>query len=106
MLKKYQKVIDDKVKKHGKCNTIFIREILNNKAAILFQNAFSTLEKYIDHVHTLNNAPARVSDVLKNEILDNFNELMKLKSKGINLFFTDIDKIKLMMEQELNEIKK
>lgn len=50
--------------------------------------------------------PARVSDVLKNEILDNFNELMKLKSKGINLFFTDIDKIKSMMEQELNEIKK
>ena len=30
---------------------------------------------------------------------------MKLKSKGINLFFTDIDKIKSMMEQELNELK-
>ena len=104
-VQKYQKVINDKVKKHGKCNKIFIREILNNKAAILFQNTFPTLEKYIDHVHTLNNAPARVSDVLKNEILDNFNELMKLKSKGINLFFTDIDKIKLMMEQELNELK-
>ena len=43
--------------------------------------------------------PARVSDVLKNEILDNFNELIKLKSKGINLFFTDIDKIKSMMER-------
>lgn len=55
---------------------------------------------------SLNNAPARVSNVLKNEILDNFNELMKLKFKEINLFFTDIDKIKLMMEQELNEIKK
>ena len=65
-----------------------------------------TLEKYIDHVHFRNGIPARVSDVLKNEILDNFNELMKLKSKGINLFFTDIDKIKSMMEQELNEIKK
>ena len=64
-----------------------------------------TLEKYIDHVHFRNGIPARVSDVLKNEILDNFNELMKLKSKGINLFFTDIDKIKLMMEQELNELK-
>ena len=100
-VQKYQKVIDDKVKKYGKCNTIFIREIFGKDSAILFQNAFPTLEKYIDHVHFRNGMPARVSDVLKNEILDNFNELMKLKSKGINLFFTDIDKIKLMMEQEL-----
>lgn len=100
-VQKYQKVIDDKVKKYGKCNTIFIREIFGKDSAILFQNAFPTLEKYIDHVHFRNGMPARVSNVLKNEILDNFNELMKLKSKGINLFFTDIDKIKLMMEQEL-----
>ena len=56
-------------------------------------------------MHFRNGIPAKVSEVLKNEILDNFNELMKLKSKGINLFFTDIDKIKLMMEQELNELK-
>ena len=104
-VQKYQKVIDDKVKKHGKCNTIFIREIFGKDSAILFQNAFPTLEKYIDHVHIKDGKPAKVINTLKNEILDNFNELMKLKSKGINLFFTDIDKIKLMMEQELNELK-
>ena len=104
-VQKYQRIIDDKVKKHGKCNTIFIRKIFGKDSAILFQNAFPTLEKYIDHVHFRNGIPARVSDVLKNEILDNFNELIKLKSKGINLFFTNIDKIKSMMEQELNELK-
>lgn len=64
------------------------------------------MEKYIDHVHMKDGKPAKVINSLKNEILDNFNELMKLKSKGINLFFTDIDKIKSMIEQELNEIKK
>ncbi len=100
-VQKYQKIIDDKIKKHSKCNTIFIREIFGKDSAILFQNAFPTLEKYIDHVHFRNGIPTRVSDVLKNEILDNFNELMKLKSKGINLFFTDIYKIKSMLELEL-----
>lgn len=52
------------------------------------------LEKYIDHVHTSNGAPAKVGTLLKNEILNNFKNLLKLKSRGYNVFFTGIDKIK------------
>ena len=48
---KYQKIIDKKINKYGKCNTILIREIMGVKHAILLQNAFPTLEKYMDHVH-------------------------------------------------------
>ena len=68
---------------------------------ILFQNAFPTLEKYIDHVHTSNGAPAKVGSLLKDEILNNFKNLLKLKNRGYNVFFTDIDKIKKQMEDEL-----
>ena len=50
---KYQKIIDKKVEKYGFCNTIIIRKIADEDAAILLQNAFLTLEKYIDHVHTV-----------------------------------------------------
>ena len=92
------------IKKYGFCNTIYIRKILENDSVILFQNAFPTLEKYIDHEHLLENGkPARVVESLKNEILNNFEYLLTLKSKGINLFFTDIDKIK---KQMLDELKK
>ena len=70
---------------------------------ILLQNAFPTLEKYIDHSHTINGAPVRVADNLKNEILENFNSLLALKKQGTNLFFTDIDKIKEKMLDELKE---
>ena len=35
-----------------------------------------------------------------NEILQKFRYLLKLKSKGVNLFFTDIDKIKDIMLKE------
>ena len=100
---KYQPIIDKKVKKYGDCRSIMIREIAEKKSVILLQNAFPTLEKYIDHPHTINGAPARVADNLKDEILQNFNSLLALKKQGINLFFTDIDKIKEMMLEELGK---
>ena len=80
---------------------IIIREIANKKSVILLQNAFPTLEKYIDHPHTINGVPVRVADNLKDEILENFNSLLALKKQGTNLFFPDIDKIKEIMLEEL-----
>ena len=100
---KYQPIIDKKVQKYGDCRSIMIREIADKKSVILLQNAFPTLEKYIDHPHTINGAPVRVGDLLKDEILENFNALLAMKKQGINLFFTDIDKIKEMMLEELGK---
>ena len=100
-VEKYQKIIDKKMEKYEFCNTIFIRKILEEDSVILFQNAFPTLEKYIDHIHTSNGAPAKVGSLLKDEILNNFKNLLKLKNHGYNVFFTDIDKIKKQMEDEL-----
>ena len=83
------------MKRYGRCDTILIREVLGKEAAILLQNAFPILEKYMDHPHLLENGkPAKVVEILKEEILQNFEYLLKLKSKGVNLFFTNIDKIK------------
>ena len=102
-VEKYQKIIDKKVKKYGFCNTILIEKIFDNDSAILIQNAFPTLEKYIDHVHTINNKPVKVSKKLSEIILENFRNLMELKEKGKNLFFPDIDAIKEKMLEELKE---
>ena len=100
---KYIKIVDNKMKKFGRCDTILIREILGEKSAILLQNAFPTLEKYIDHIHlTSNGKPAKVVESLKEEILYYFEYLMKLKTRGIDLFFTDIDSIKNQMMKEIN----
>lgn len=98
---KYQSIVDKKIKKYGNCKSIMISEIANHKSVILLQNAFPTLEKYIDHPHIVNGKPLKVIDTLKEEILDNFKYLMALKQEGRNLFFADIDNIK---EQMLNEI--
>lgn len=99
---KYKEIIDKKVKRYGFCNTIIIRKIANKDAAILIQNAFPTLEKYIDHVHTIDGIPLKVSTGLQNEIKSLFKNMLGLKKRGINLFFSDIDTLKQKM---LNEIK-
>ncbi len=100
-VEKYEKIIEKKIEKFGFCNTIMIETFLGRKHAILFQNAFPTLEKYIDHVHMVDGVPAKVPETLEKAILENFKNLMKLKDRGINLFFPDIDKIKEIMLDEL-----
>lgn len=66
-----------KIEKYGVCNTILI--------------------------HTVDGKPAKVINKTCNEILENFENLIKLKKRGIDLFFTDIDKIKKQMEDELKK---
>ena len=99
---KYQKIIETKTKKYGSCKSIMISEIANKPAAILIQNAFPILEKYIDHPHMVDGKQLRVIDTLKKEILNNFKYLMELKKSGRNLFFPDIDRIKEIILEELN----
>lgn len=70
-ISKYQSIIDKKIKKYGSCKSIMISEIANEKSVILLQNAFPTLEKYIDHPHIVDGKPLKVIDTLKEEILDN-----------------------------------
>ena len=82
-----------------------IEKIGDKDSVILLQNAFPTLERYIDHPHIVNGKELKVIDTLKEEILNNFNSLLAMKRQGINLFFPDIDKIKdkiLEIEKEKN----
>lgn len=99
---KYQPIIDNKIKKYGSCRSILIETIGGRKQVILLQNAFPTLEKYIDHPHMVDGKPLKVIDGLKDEILDNFRYLISMKNRGNNLFFTDIDRIKDKMLEEID----
>lgn len=102
---KYKRIIANKIKRYGYCDTILIRKVLKKESVILLQNAFPTLEKYIDHVHTFGNTPAKVSEDLKHEIFIKFKKILRMKQKGINLFFCDIDKIENMLLKEIKHQK-
>ena len=99
-VEKYKKIVNNKIEKYGFCNTILIEKVFDEESAILMQNTFPTLEKYIDHIHTVDGKPAKVPEKLEKIILENFKNLMKLHNRGIKVFFTDIEKIKEMMLKE------
>lgn len=77
-----------------------VDKIAGKEVAILLQNAFPTLEKYISHVHVINGNPIKVIDSLKEKITKNFNYMISMKKGGKNLFFTDIDKIEEILSKE------
>ena len=83
-IQKYNKIIDDKIKKYVFCNTILIRNIMNNKYAIVLENAFVISYEYENEIYKVKNIGIGVS--LKNEILRNFKYMLKLKENDINLF--------------------
>lgn len=101
-INKYKTIIDKKVKKYGSCRSILIKKIAEREQAILIQNAFPTLEKYIQSKHTIDGKSVRISSAVEREIIDDFKYMLSLKENGLNLFFTDIDNIKTQMFEEIN----
>ena len=100
-VEKYKKIIKKKIKKYGVCTTILIEKIAGTEEAILIQNAFPTLEKYVKCVHTKSGERIKVTPLTQKAIANALSKTLTLKKKGINLFFTDIDKIKEMIKSEI-----
>ena len=98
---KYNSIIEEKEKKYGQCKTILIRKIADKDSVILIQNAFPTIEKYVKSKHTIDGIYVKISDALKREIVNDFKYVLSLKTEGRDLFFTDIDKIREIMLEEL-----
>ncbi len=98
---KYKSIIEKKEKKYSSCKTILIKKIAGREQAILIQNAFPTLEKFIQGQHTINGKLVKISSAVEREIIDDFKYILSLKESGLNLFFTDIDFIKNLIIDEL-----
>ncbi len=101
-IEKYSRIIENKKKKYGSCKTILIRKIAGHEQVILIQNAFPTLEKYVQSKHTIDGRFIKISTLVEREIINDFKYMLSLKSNGLNLFFTDIDEIKQIMLEELS----
>ena len=100
-IQKYKTIIENKRRKYGKCKTILIKTIAGKEQAILIQNAFPTLEKYVKSIHTVEGRIVKISSAVKREIISDLKYMFSLKDDGLNLFFTDIDLIKEIMLDEL-----
>lgn len=63
------------------------------------------IQKYIQSRHKVDNRYVLVAPTTQEEIVDLLKYMLSLKEEGLNLFFTDIDKIKEMMLKELVKSK-
>ena len=91
---KYRKIIDLKIKKYKKCDTIVIGNYRGKNHAFLIQNMFPIIAKYIDHIDTVNGKALQVPSETRRIILEKVNKVFKLKKNGVNLIFPDVDNIK------------
>jgi hypothetical protein len=99
---KYKRIVENKKRKYGKCNTIVIGKFAGKENAFLIQNAFPIIEKYFDHVHTIQEKPVMVHKELNRMLTENLREVLAMHNRGIRLTFTDIDTIRTVMESELH----
>lgn len=100
-IEKYKGIMEKKIKRYGKCNTIIIGKFAGRDNAFLIQNAFPVTKKYFDHVHTIEDEPVMIHSKLNRELTVNLREVLALYRRGIRLIFPDIEDIKEKMEKEL-----
>ncbi len=101
-IEKYKNIIEKKMKRYGKCNTIVIGKFAGKENAFLIQNTFPIISKYFDHIHTIENKPVTVHDELNKILTQNLSEILAMYHRGIKLIYTDIDKIKAVIEKEID----
>ena len=94
---------ENKIKKYKKCDTIIIGNYRGKNHAFLIQNMFPITSKYIDHIDTVQGKALQVPSETRRIILDKVNKIFKLKKKGINLIFPDVDRIEKLLIEELNQ---
>lgn len=76
-ISKYKNIIENKKKKYGSCKTILIKKIAGREQVILIQNAFPTLEKYIQSKHTTDGRAVKISTAVKKRYLMILNILFR-----------------------------
>ena len=80
-IEKYKAIVEDKIKKYKKCDTIVIGNYRGRDHAFLIQNMFPITSKYIDHIDTVNGKALQVTSETRRQILDKVNKIFKLKYK-------------------------
>lgn len=100
---KYQKIYYQQISKYKKCTKIVLGKCGEWDAAYLIQNAFPIIADFFDHIHTSQGQPLAIHNSTKKLIVNNLNYNLRLHRLGIPLFFADIDRLYLLMENKLNQ---
>jgi hypothetical protein len=104
---KYEAIADKNIAKYGKCDFIEFGKVLGYRKAFLIQNMFPVTKKYIESSYVSKNVPVQIDNVSAHNIISKARNVLIKKQNGINLIFTDINKIYQELEKQLKkEIEK
>lgn len=102
-VEKYKKIRDHKIQKYKKCPSIIIGSFAGQQCAFLIQNSFPIIEKYLNHIHTVDGQPVKIHEDLQKQLATALRDLLHLHyHKNYSPFFPKIDIIYQTMVQELS----
>ena len=87
-IEKYTAIIKKDETKYGRCVKVIIAIYGGKENAFLFQNMFPIIERYIDHIHTVNGIPAPVDWNARQQISQAFKECLRLNNHGAKVIFS------------------
>lgn len=105
-IEKYKKIYKYKLNKYGIVDTIVFGKVNNDERAFLIQNIFPVIEKYIETKYTRNNMDVEITFILQKEIEYKANLILSLAMHGKKVVFTDVKRIKKILEEDLKIIYK
>ena len=101
---KYREIMEQKIRKNGRCDTIIIGKIFNRESAFLIQNMFPVTEQYLDGVYLDRyHHPVVADSVSAKSVSSSARRVLALARQGKVLTFTDILSIeKYLLTQTTN----
>ena len=92
---KYTAIYNNKIQRHGKCDTIVFGDVVGHRKAFLIQNMCPVTPKYIinEYCYRATNIPVSVDGILEKELVLKAKKVLALQRNGHNLIFPDVIKI-------------
>ena len=103
-VEKFERLLRKKQEQHKPTDTIKMVKVFNHKVALLYQDMFPVIERYIDGPYIKGGQPVRIADPkLIQELEKNAKKIINLLHRGVRFTPTqpDIVKIEKMMIEEL-----
>ena len=69
--------------------------------AFLIQNTFPVIEKYFDHVHTIQEQPVTIHKKLDKVLVENLNEVLAMYNRGIKLTLRVLKRLGILWKKNL-----
>lgn len=100
---KYKRIEQDKIKKHGRCNTIRFGTVLGRNTAFLIQNMCPATEKYLTPYVDKNKQPIRIDGRVAADVEKNARQVLALAKRGAKVIFPDVYAIFQGLVQQIQQ---